>query len=352
MSEGKNKFTNSDSAESFLKKTRPKIDVNRQVDAILSGSKVALSQTITLLESQIESQSNLGQKILANLPTKKEPAKIIGITGSPGVGKSSFIEQLGLNLIDAGLHVAVLAIDPSSQVSKGSILGDKTRMERLSNADNAYIRPSAAGETLGGVARTTQSSIVLCEKAGYDVILIETVGVGQSEVLVHAMSDMMLLLLQPGAGDELQGIKKGVVELADLLVVNKNDSDKKEIAKQTRQYFANAIHMLSQRHSDWVVKVLLCSAAENTGIDNVWDHIKTYFNIQVNNGQLLSRRKAQSAQWYDTYLHQMILSEVLKQAVIKSTIEKHKKQLENGEIPLFQALESLQNELLKLIVDN
>jgi len=189
MSEGKNKFTNHNSAQSFLGKAKRKINVKEQVDAIMSDSKVALSQTITLLESQNREHAKLGQGILASLPNPNTPAKIIGITGSPGVGKSSFIEQLGLNLTDQGLKVAVLAIDPSSQISKGSILGDKTRMEKLSNVNNAFIRPSAARETLGGVAQTTQSSIALCEKAGYDVILIETVGVGQSEVLVHAMSD-------------------------------------------------------------------------------------------------------------------------------------------------------------------
>lgn len=348
MPEGKNKFTNNDSAKSFLKKAKPKINLETQVQAILSNNKVALSQTITLLESQIASQAKLGHEILAALPEQKEPAKIIGITGSPGVGKSSFIERLGLNLTQQGIRVAVLAIDPSSQVSKGSILGDKTRMENLSIVENAFIRPSAARDTLGGVAQTTQSSIALCEKAGYEVILIETVGVGQSEVLVHAMSDMMLLLLQPGAGDELQGIKKGVVELADLLVVNKNDTDKKEIAKQTQRFFSNAVHLLRSRHLDWTVKVLLSSALDNTGLDHVWDHIKKYFNAQVNNGQLVSRRNEQSTQWYDRYTQEMILSEVLRLEPLQYVINHHKKQLEEGEIPLFQALEQVQKILRKL----
>ncbi len=352
MSEGKNKFTNRNSAKSFLQKAKRKINVEDQVNAILAKSKVALSQTITLLESQNEVHAKLGQDILAALPKPKTPAKIIGITGSPGVGKSSFIEQLGLNLTSQGLRVAVLAIDPSSQISKGSILGDKTRMEQLSNVDSAFIRPSAARETLGGVAQTTQSSIALCEKAGYEVILIETVGVGQSEVLVHAMSDMMLLLLQPGAGDELQGIKKGVVELADLLVVNKNDSDKKDIAKQTKQFFANAIHILSPRHADWTVKVLLSSALENQGIEEVWNHIEIYFNAKLVSGQLISRRKAQSALWYDTYMEKLILSTILNQPNIKSMVANHKEQLKNGEIPLFQAVDSLHKELKKQIVDN
>ena len=162
----------------------------------------------------------------------------------------------------------------------------------------------------------------------------------------------MVLLLQPGAGDDLQGIKKGVVELADLLVVNKNDSDKKDIAKQTKQFFANAIHLLSPRHEDWTVKVLLSSAHENQGIDEVWSYIKTYFNVKLDSGQLISRRKAQSAQWYDTYMEKMILSTVLNQAKIKSVVEKHREQLQKGEIPLFQAVESLQEVLKKQIVDN
>jgi len=244
-------------------------------------------------------------------------------------------------LANQSLKVAVLAIDPSSQVSHGSILGDKTRMEQLGQHPNAFIRPSAAGKTLGGVAQSTKSSIALCEKAGYQVILVETVGVGQSEVLVHSMTDMMLLLLQPGSGDELQGIKKGVVELADLLVVNKHDSDKKELAKQTQRYFANAIHMLSPRHHDWQIKVLLSSAQENTGLEEVWDNIKKFFNTKKSSGQLISNRAVQSALWYDVYMDKTILNVISGNEELKMLNEKHKKQISNGELPLYQAVELL-----------
>ncbi len=351
MSEEKKQFTNKDSAKSFLQKNKPEFEVKDRVEDILAGNKIALSQTITLLESQNQAQAQKGQSILEQLPTRNTLAKIIGITGSPGVGKSSFVEQLGIHLVQQELKVAVLAIDPSSQMSKGSILGDKTRMEKLSHHPKAYIRPSAAGKTLGGVAQATKSTITLCEKAGFDVILIETVGVGQSEVLVHAMSDMMLLLLQPGAGDELQGIKKGVVELADLLIVNKNDTDKKMLAKQTKQFFSNAIHMLPSRHQDWTIKVLLASAMEKTGIEEAWINILKYFNAQSTNGQIKARRMAQSAQWFDAYIEKMILATVLKDKELSKLILEFKKEIEIGETPLFQAVETMQKEISKRIID-
>ncbi len=350
MSEEKKRFTNKSSADSFLQKGKRSNDIQKTVRAIKEGNKVALSQAITLIESQNNKQWHDGHALLDQLPNPKEPAMIIGITGSPGVGKSSFIEQFGLMLANQSLKVAVLAIDPSSQVSHGSILGDKTRMEKLGQHPNAFIRPSAAGKTLGGVAQSTKSSIALCEKAGYQVILVETVGVGQSEVLVHSMTDMMLLLLQPGSGDELQGIKKGVVELADLLVVNKHDSDKKDLAKQTKRYFANAIHMLSPKHHDWQIKVLLSSAQENTGLEEVWIDIKKFFNTKTTSGQLISNRITQSATWYDSYAQKTILDVILENEQINLLNDKHKEGIKNGEIPLFQAVELLRKAIKSQIV--
>ncbi len=351
MSEEKKRFTNKISADSFLQKSRRSKDTASFVTAIKSGDKVALSQAITQIESQNEDQWHAGHLLLDQLPTAPKPAMIIGITGSPGVGKSSFIEQLGLMLVSQSLKVAVLAIDPSSQVSKGSILGDKTRMEKLSQHPLAFIRPSAAGKTLGGVAQSTKSSIALCEKAGYNVILVETVGVGQSEVLVHSMTDMMILLLQPGSGDELQGIKKGVVELADLLVVNKHDSNKKDLAKQTKHFFANAIHMLSPKHHDWDIKVLLSSAQENTGLEDVWKNIKNFFNIKVTSGQLESQRMEQSAMWYDAYVEKTVLSIVQENKALSSSNKMYKNKIKNGEIPLYQAVEEFRKLLKSKIVD-
>lgn len=350
MSEEKKRFTNKNSAESFLQRGKRSTDTKALVTAILAGNKVALSQAITQIESQNEAQWHAGHFLLDQLPNAKEPAMIIGITGSPGVGKSSFIEQLGLMLVSQSKKVAVLAIDPSSQVSKGSILGDKTRMERLSHHPLAFIRPSAAGKTLGGVAQSTKSSIALCEKAGYQVILVETVGVGQSEVLVHSMSDMMLLLLQPGSGDELQGIKKGVVELADLLVVNKHDSNKKDLAKQTKRFFANAVHMLSPKHQDWNIKVLLSSAEENTGFEEIWNNIKNFFNIKEASGQLISNRIAQSAQWYDAYTEKTILNVILENKLVSDKNEKFKNQIKNGDIPLYQAVEQFRKFLKSKVI--
>jgi len=351
MSEKNKKFTTDKAARTFLEKNKRILEIEPTVAAILDGEKVALSQTITLLESQNEMHWQRGQAILDKIPAPAQTAKCIGITGSPGVGKSSFIEQLGLMLANLDFKVAVLAIDPSSQVSQGSILGDKTRMESLSNHPKAFIRPSAAGKTLGGVAQTTKSTIALCEKAGYQVILVETVGVGQSEVLVHAMTDMMLLLLQPGSGDELQGIKKGVVELADLLVVNKYDSDKKDLAKQTQRYFSNAVHMLSPLHSDWQVKVLLSSAMEKIGLEEVWDNITKFFNAKESSGQLVSRRMHQSAQWYDTYLEKIILTTILENPKINSIIQNQKNQIKSGETTLFQAVEILKKSLHQRLND-
>ena len=351
MSEEKKRFTNKTSAESFLQKGKRSKDMTSLITSITEGDKVALSQAITQIESQNEAQWLAGHLLLDKLPNVAKPAMIIGITGSPGVGKSSFIEQLGLRLVAQDINVAVLAIDPSSQVSKGSILGDKTRMEKLSQHPKAFIRPSAAGKTLGGVAQSTKSSIALCEKAGYQVILVETVGVGQSEVLVHSMTDMMLLLLQPGSGDELQGIKKGVVELADLLVVNKHDSNKKELAKQTQRFFANAIHMLSPKHHDWNIKVLMSSAQENTGLEEIWQNITNFFNVKESSGQLLSNRMAQSATWYDAYIEKTILNVILENKHISELNDRYKIQIKNGEIPLYQAIEQLRKALKSNIVD-
>ena len=351
MSEEKKRFTNKTSAKTFLQKGKRSKDIASLANSIIGGDKVALSQAITKIESQNEAQWLSGHLLLDKIPNVQKPAMIIGITGSPGVGKSSFIEQLGLMLVSQSLKVAVLAIDPSSQVSKGSILGDKTRMEKLGQHPLAFIRPSAAGKTLGGVAQSTKSSIALCEKAGYNVILVETVGVGQSEVLVHSMTDMMILLLQPGSGDELQGIKKGVVELADLLVVNKHDSNKKDLAKQTKRFFANAIHILSPKHHNWDIKVLLSSAQENTGLEEVWKNITNFFNVKVSSGQLESNRMEQSATWYDAYAEKTMLSVLLENEHLNDTNLRYKNKIKNGEIPLYQAVEEFRKLLKSKIID-
>lgn len=221
----------------------------------------------------------------------------IGITGVPGVGKSTFIEVFGLHLIKQGHKVAILSIDPSSQRSKGSILGDKTRMEELANREEAYIRPSASGDTLGGVANKTGETMLLCEAAGYDIILIETVGVGQSETAVHGMTDFFLLLMLAGAGDELQGIKKGIMEMADMVVINKADGDNVRKSQIARSQYQNALHIFPQSESGWSPVVSTASAIKNTGIDKVWEEITAYKKLVMENGYFHKNRNLLQVQW-------------------------------------------------------
>ncbi|MEY2629725.1 MAG: GTPase ArgK, partial [Bacteroidota bacterium] len=249
------------------------------VNGILAGDISALSRAITLVESTNPSHLAKANDIIsACLPHANQSVRI-GITGVPGVGKSTFIEAFGKYLTGLGKKVAVLAVDPSSSISHGSILGDKTRMEELVKDPNAFIRPSASGETLGGVARKTRETIILCEAAGFDTIIIETVGVGQSETAVHSMVDFFLLLKIAGAGDELQGIKRGIMEMADAIVINKADGDNIAKAKLAKTEFNRALHLFPAKRSGWVPKVTTCSAYEKTGIDEVWQLISSYFEL-------------------------------------------------------------------------
>lgn len=285
-----------------MTKYKPKNRLSAQayIDGVLSGDRVILSRAITIIESNLESDKLLAKDIIqAILPASGNSIRI-GITGVPGVGKSTFIEAFGKHLITQGYKVAILSIDPSSQRSKGSILGDKTRMEELSNLENAYIRPSASGETLGGVANKTAESMLLCEAAGYDVILIETVGVGQSETAVHGMTDFFLLLMLAGAGDELQGIKKGIMEMADMVVINKADGDNIRKCEMARLQYQNALHIFPQSESGWEPVVTKASSTKNTGIDTVWDEIIKYKQLVTDNGYFIKNRNHQKIRWmYD-----------------------------------------------------
>ena len=285
-----------------MTKYKPKNRLSAQtyIDGVLSGDRVILSRAITIIESNLESDKLLAKDIIqAILPASGNSIRI-GITGVPGVGKSTFIEAFGKHLITQGHKVAILSIDPSSQRSKGSILGDKTRMEELSNLENAYIRPSASGETLGGVANKTAESMLLCEAAGYDAILIETVGVGQSETAVHGMTDFFLLLMLAGAGDELQGIKKGIMEMADMVVINKADGDNIRKSEMARLQYQNALHIFPQSESGWEPVVTKASSTKNTGIDNVWDEITKYKQLVTENGYFIKNRNHQKIRWmYD-----------------------------------------------------
>lgn len=305
------------------------------INGILKGDRVILSQSITLIESTKEEDQKLAQEIINFCLTKQSNTIRVGITGVPGVGKSTFIEALGNHIINEGKKVAVLAIDPTSQQSKGSILGDKTRMNSLSTNDKAYIRPTASGNTLGGIAKKTKETIILCEAAGYDAILIETVGVGQSEIEVHQLTDFFMLLMIPGAGDELQGIKRGIMEMADAILINKAEQDNMAKAKIAKAEYANAIHLFPPKKSGWTSKVALCSAIENRGIAEAWELIKNYQNHALLNGYLNHNRKEQDYYWFEKRLEENVLSNFFKQN--KELIDQMKQKLENNEISPFEA---------------
>ena len=278
-------------------KPKSRLEAEEYINGVLRGDRVILSRAITLIESNLESDKKLAKVIVQSILPHSGNSIRIGITGVPGVGKSTFIETFGKHLIKEGFRVAILSIDPSSQRSKGSILGDKTRMEDLANLEEAYIRPSASGDTLGGVANKTGETMLLCEAAGYDVILIETVGVGQSETAVHGMTDFFLLLMLSGAGDELQGIKKGIMEMADMVVINKADGDNIRKSEIARVQYQNALHIFPQSESGWSPIVSTASATKNIGISNVWDEISKYKKLVLENGYFNKNRTHQQIQW-------------------------------------------------------
>ena len=278
-------------------KPKERLTAKEYIDGILSGDRVILSRGITIVESNLESDKILAKEIIQSILPFSGNSIRIGITGVPGVGKSTFIETFGKHLITKDHKVGILSIDPSSQRSKGSILGDKTRMEELANLEDAYIRPSATGDTLGGVANKTGETMLLCEAAGYDVILIETVGVGQSETAVHGMTDFFLLLMLSGAGDELQGIKKGIMEMADMVVINKADGDNIKKSEMARRQYQNALHIFPQSDSGWSPVVTTASATKNIGIDTVWDEIENYKKLVDENGYFDKNRNQQQIQW-------------------------------------------------------
>jgi LAO/AO transport system kinase len=269
----------------------------QHAEAIRGGDRKAMAQAITLLESKRAEKAELGRAILEALVPHTGRSMRVGVTGPPGVGKSTFIESLGIYLLERGHQLAVLAIDPSSPVSGGSILGDKTRMERLAREPGAYIRPSPSGGALGGVAERTREAMLVCEAAGYDVVIVETVGIGQSEIAVRSMVDFFLVLLQPGAGDELQGIKKGVVELADALVVNKADGAQRAAAERCAKEYARALGLLRAQSPSWQPRVLTASALESTGIDAVWQSILEHTASLEASGERTARRRQQARDW-------------------------------------------------------
>jgi LAO/AO transport system kinase len=291
------KNTDTESISKVQRKRKEIPTAEELVEQLLNGNTTALARAITLVESSQLTDQQKASWIIEKCLLQKSNAIRIGITGVPGVGKSTFIETFGKKLTALGEKVAVLAVDPTSSQSKGSILGDKTRMQDLVKDPNAYIRPSPSSETLGGVTRKTRESIILCEAAGFSVVLIETVGVGQSETAVHGMVDFFLLLKLAGAGDELQGIKRGIMEMADLLVINKADGSNKEAARTAKTEFNRALHLFPPKPNGWVPKVLMCSAIEGTGIDEIWKIIREYIDQSKRSGYLSSNRKNQNKNW-------------------------------------------------------
>lgn len=311
-----------------VKFKRQRLPVETYTTGILNKSRVILSQAITLVESKLHTDNTLAEEVIKNIIPYSGNSLRIGITGVPGVGKSTFIEAFGKHLTAAGKKVAVLTIDPSSQRSKGSILGDKTRMEDLANDPDAYIRPSASGTTLGGIHSKTRETILLCEAAGFDVIIIETVGVGQSETSVKGLVDFFLLLMLYNAGDELQGIKRGIMEMADAIAINKADGDNVRKGQLARSQYQNALHMFPPNPNGWMPPVVTCSALTSEGIDQIWNVISDYEYQVKENGFFDENRRQQNLNWMeetikyhledDFYNHPSIIREIetMKKTVI------------------------------------
>ena len=309
---------------------RKELSAADYVAGVRAGDRAILARAITLIESLAAAHDVLAQDVLQQLMPYIGNSIRVGITGSPGVGKSTFIEALGCFLCQQGRRVAVLAVDPSSSVSKGSILGDKTRMERLAREPHSFIRPSPAGGTLGGVARKTRESLIICEAAGFDVILIETVGVGQSEVTVRTMVDFMLLLLLAGAGDELQGIKKGVIELADALVINKADGDNRARAEAAQQEYAHALHYLTSFTAGWTTQAYTCSALTGDGIAALWQVVQEFAAQTTASGVFAARRQTQRRAWLHNLVEEALRNRLYEHPAVKLHLPRIEREVMQG----------------------
>ncbi|OYU85333.1 MAG: methylmalonyl Co-A mutase-associated GTPase MeaB [Flavobacterium sp. BFFFF2] len=311
------------------------------IEGIKQHNRVALSRAITLVESTLPDWATEAEQLIQFCLMWARPCLRIGITGVPGVGKSTFIETFGTLLTQQGLKVAVLAIDPSSSLSRGSILGDKTRMETLVNDPLAFIRPSASGTTLGGVARKTREAMMLCEAFGFDVILVETVGVGQSETLVHQMVDFFLLLKLAGAGDELQGIKRGIMEMADAVIINKADGDNINKARLAKTEFQRALHYFPPKETGWIPKVQCCSAIEGAGVNEVWQLIQQFETEQKQNGHFEQRRRQQNQQWMRQTIQDQLFQSFMTHPAVQEQVSQLEQQVELGVISPFSAAQQL-----------
>jgi LAO/AO transport system kinase len=328
-------------AAARLKSKKGTPDPRELVQQISRGDTPALARAITLVESTRPEDAALSAAIVDACLEKAVNSIRVGITGVPGVGKSTFIETLGLQLVGMGKKVAVLAVDPSSSLSRGSILGDKTRMQELGRSPGAFIRPSPAGDSLGGVARKTRETITLCEAAGFDVVLVETVGVGQSEIAVHGMVDFFLLLKIAGAGDELQGIKRGVMEMADAVVINKADGPNLPAAKRARSTFSQALHLFPPKENGWVPRVLLCSSTEGTGVREIWELIASFAAGARADGSFEMRRSAQNLHWLKQRLEHLLTSGFYQDPAMQQAYDEMKLRVTRQEISPFRAADEL-----------
>ena len=334
--------TTSKIAAKKIKLNRNKIPSTKKfISEILAGNISFLSRAITLIESSNKKHQEKANIILNECLPHANKSIRIGITGVPGVGKSTFIEALGMQLTEKNKKVAVLAIDPSSSINKGSILGDKTRMEELVNNKHAFIRPSPAGSSLGGVAQKTRETIILCEAAGFDTIIIETVGVGQSETMVHSMVDFFLLLKIAGAGDELQGIKRGIIEMADAIIINKSDGENIRNASIAKVDFTRALHLYPQKNSGWKPKVLTASALEGTGVNEVMEMIESYISLVKKNNFFVSNRNHQNISWLKAIIEKNLYDSFYKNNKNHIALKKEIELLENNETTPFSSAKKL-----------
>lgn len=327
----------------FKRNKRKPLSLEEYVSGIIGGNRTILGQAITLIESSLPEHNELAQQIIERCLPYTGKSVRIGITGVPGVGKSTFIEAIGGQITALGHKLAVLAIDPSSERSKGSILGDKTRMETLCADPNAFIRPSPSAGSLGGVARKTRESIILCEAAGFDVIFIETVGVGQSETAVHSMVDFFLLLMLAGAGDELQGIKRGIMEMADLIAITKADGSNALKAKSAKIEYQSALMLFPATESGWVPKVETCSSMDKSGIMAVWDHVESYVAMAQKNNFFYQRRKEQAKYWMLEAINNRLMRNFYGNESVRSNLEMFEEMVLNDQISSFAAAKKLLN---------
>ena len=309
-----------------------RLSANEYIKGVLAGDRGILSRAITLIESQLDQDKRLAQEVLEKTLPFSGKAIRIGITGVPGVGKSTFIEAFGKNITNQNKKIAVLAIDPTSQRTSGSIMGDKTRMEELAHESLAYIRPSPAGNSLGGVANKTRETILLCEAAGFEVIIVETVGVGQSETVVKGMVDFFLLLMLSGAGDELQGIKRGIMEMADAVVITKSDGDNIQRVKNAQMEYVHALHLYPATQNNWYPPVLTCSALEKTGLAEIWTMITDFSEKMQANGYWKNNRQEQNLAWMYAFIQQSLEMQFFDNQVVKDNILSIKEKILAGEL--------------------